>query len=238
MSEPRDPRLRLPPAAALPPSLKARVLADAPRLGPKLPAPIRPAMIIAGALVWLAVFTLWHGRRDNWSDLPASGSWMVLGEIALAAALSTVVTLSRGSLMLGQPVRRVLWALTVPLVAAGVVMLFVPNARPTPVATFWKETLACDAGVGLAAIPVLALLVYGLRGRILAAPALVGAASGVAAATWGHAIFHWGCPWTDLEHVLYGHVAPAVPLAILGALFAKWLNRLRSVGPRGKAPVR
>jgi hypothetical protein len=222
-------RLPPPPAAALPASLRARVLTHAPRLAKKLPKPLALGVVLVGGACWIALNAYHVGRRDNWGTLPLSASWGVLAEIALAAALSTVVALSRGSLMLGPSVRRLLWSLSVPVVVAAVVALFVPNTTPTPSGGFLRYTLVCDAGAMIIAIPVLVLLVYGQRGRILAAPGLVGAAAGVAAATWGHVILHRGCPWTDLGHLLLGHVAPAIPLAIVGAVFARWLNRARSL---------
>jgi len=222
-------KLPPPPAANLPPSLRARVLTDAPRLAKKLPKPLALGAVLAIGVGWVALNAYHVGRRDNWSALPLSASWGVLGEIALAAALSTVVALSRGSLMLGPSARRILWSSSVPVVAAALVALLVPNTTPTPSGTFLRYTLVCDAGAMIIGIPVLVALVYGQRGRILASPGLVGAVAGVAAATWGHMVLHRGCPWTDLGHVLLGHVAPAIPLAIVGAVFSRWLNRARSL---------
>jgi hypothetical protein len=209
--------------------LRARVLADAQRLAGHVPQPLKLGTVLAIGMCWVAIVTYVIGRRDNWSDLPISASWAVLGEIALAAALSTVVALSRGPLMVGPSARRILWSLSVPVVLAAVVSIFVPNTTPTPSGAFLRYALQCDAGAIVVAIPVLVVLVYGQRGQILASPGFVGAVAGVAAATWGHAILHWGCPYTNLGHTLLGHVAPAIPLAIGGALFARWLNRARSL---------
>jgi hypothetical protein len=222
-------KLPPPPAANLPASLRARVLTDAPRLARKLPKPLALGAVLAIGAGWVAFMAYHAGRRDNWSALPLSASWAVLAELALAAALSTVVALARGSLMLGPSARRILWSLSVPVVAAALVALFVPNTTPTPSGALLRYALACDAGAMIVGIPVLAVLVYGQRGRILASPGLVGAVAGVAAATWGHVVLHWGCPWTDLGHVLLGHIAPSIPLAIGGAVFARWLNRARAL---------
>lgn len=223
-------KLPPPPGAALPPSLRARVLTDAPRLAKRVPKPLAVGVVLAIGVCWVALNAYHVGRRDNWNALPWSASWLMLAELALAAALSTVVALSRGSLMLGPSAQRILWSLSVPLVAAAVVALFVPNTTPAPSGTLLRYALACEAGAMIIAIPVLVVLVYGQRGRILASPGLVGAVAGVAAATWGHVILHRGCPWTDLGHLLLGHVAPAIPLAIGGAVFSRWLNRARSRG--------
>jgi len=223
-------KLPPPPAAILPASLRARVLADAPRLAKKLPKPLALSVVASVGMGWIVLNAYHVGRRDNWSTLPFSASWVVLAELALAAALSTVVALARGSLMLGPSARRILWSLSVPVVATAIIALLVPNTTPTPSGEFVRYALVCDAGATIIGIPVLVLLVYGQRGRILASPGLVGAVAGVAAATWGHVVLHWGCPWTDLGHVIVGHAAPAIPLGIGGAMFARWLNRARSLG--------
>lgn len=216
-----------PPSAAPPASLRARVLADAPRLASNLPKPLAVGAVLAVGAGWIVLSASHVGRRDNWSTLPFTASWVVLAEIALVAALSTVVALARGSLMLGPSARRILWSLSAPVVATAIIALLVPNTTPTPSGEFLRYTLVCDAGVMIIGIPVLLLLVYGQHGRILASPGLVGAAAGVAAATWGHVVLHWGCPWTDLGHLILGHAAPSIPLAIGGAVFARWLNRTR-----------
>jgi hypothetical protein len=222
----------LPPPLALhpPASLRARVLADAPRLGDQLPKPLPLSVVLGAGGCWIALYAYVVGRRDNWSGLPSSASWALLAEIALAAALTTVVALSRGPHMVGPSARWILGSLSVPVVLLALVALLVPNTTPTPDDAFLRFTLRCDAGATLIAIPVLVVLVYGERGRVFASPAFVGAVAGVAAATWGHAILHWGCPWTDFRHVLLGHVVPSIPLALGGALFARTLNRSRSLG--------
>jgi len=222
-------KLPSPPTATLPPSLRARVLVDAPGVEKRLARPLALRVVVAIALCWLAIVAHRLGRRDNWNALPLSASWAVVGELALAASLSTIVALSRGSLMLGPSARRILWSLSIPVLTIAIVALFVPNTTPTPRGAFLRYTLACDAGAVSIAIPVLVALVYGQRGRILASPGLTGAVAGVAAATWGQAILQRECPWTDVGHVLLGHVAPSIPLAIGGALFARWLSRARSL---------
>jgi len=192
-------------------------------------------LVVALVVLWVAAFAFWHGRRPNWSALPASATWVALVELAVSAALVSVVSMTRGPLMLGPPARRVLLALTVPaLGAAALALLQVPGAEPSPHATFWSHALACEAGVGLAAVPLVVFLVSAQRGRTLASPGGVGAVAGAAAATWGHAILHWGCRWTDLGHLFVGHVVPVIPLAIGGALFSRWFHRARPTNETGR----
>jgi hypothetical protein len=131
--------------------------------------------------------------------------------------------------MLGPATRRILWALSAPVAAVAFAAVVIPNTTPTPNSAFLQTTLRCDAGVLIVALPLLVLLVYGQRGRLLPARGFVGALAGVAAATWAQVPLHWACPWTDLPHTLLGHVAPAIPLAIVGAVLARWLDRARSL---------
>jgi hypothetical protein len=133
--------------------------------------------------------------------------------------------------MVGPPVRRVLWSLSIPVLATVTLALFVPSTRPSPAGAFVSTALACDVAITIVAAPILVLLLLGQRGRFLTSPVLVGAGAGVAAATVGHAVLHWGCPWTDLAHLVSGHVLPSVPLALLGAVCARYLHR-SSLGPR------
>jgi hypothetical protein len=225
MSDPKP--VPPPPAAPLPAALRARVLAEVPRRAAKLPKPLGVTAIVGAGAAWVALFASLHGRRANWGDLPPAASWMALGQLALVAALSTLAALARGALMFGPPARRVAAALSASAVVAAAVALAAPNTTPTPRDSFWAETLACEAGIVAVALPLLVLLAFRHRGRVLASPALAGALAGVVAATWGHALLHWGCPWTDAAHVLVGHAAPALPLALGGAAFASWLNRRR-----------
>ncbi len=150
-----------PPSAAPPASLRARVLADAPRLASNLPKPLAVGAVLAVGAGWIVLSASHVGRRDNWSTLPFTASWVVLAEIALVAALSTVVALARGSLMLGPSARRILWSLSAPVVATAIIALLVPNTTPTPSGEFLRYTLVCDAGVMIIGIPV--LLLSGLR---------------------------------------------------------------------------
>jgi hypothetical protein len=215
------------PPVKLPPSLRARVLEDAkPHARPGANA-LAPAVVLGASALWVTAFTLAHGRRDNWAELSPSASWGPLVELAFAAALAALVAISRGAVMVGPKVSRALLVIALPALAAATMPFLVPDLRPTRPGAALGAALACDAGVTIVALPILALLLLGQRGRVLTSPGLVGAVAGVAAATWGHAILHWGCPWTDFGHVLWGHVVPAIPLAIAGALVATRLHRVQ-----------
>jgi hypothetical protein len=217
------------PAAALPPSLRARLLADAARVDDRLPKALAPGVVLGISASWLALLVFRVTRRYNWGSLPLSASWIVLGEIALAATLATMVALSRGPLMLGPSARRMLWSVSIPMLLVTAVAVFVPNTTPTPSQSFLRNTLSCDVGTLIVAVPLLVMLVLGQRARFVPAPSLLGAVAGVASATWAHALLHWACPWTDLQHTLFGHVAPVIPLATGGAILSQWIHRPRAL---------
>ncbi len=211
----------------LPASLKARILADAPKVRPRRGLPLALLGLVATA--WAVTFAVLHGRRSNWSTLPESATWLTLAELAVLAAIVSVTTLARGRTMLGPTARWLFVASTAPVVAfAGVALTTTPAAQPVPPERFLAAAAGCDASVVLAAVPLLALLLWQQRDRILASPGRVGAVAGIAAAAWGHVLLHWSCPWTDLQHVMFGHVLPAIPLAISGAILARWLQRRRT----------
>lgn len=212
----------------LPPGLRARVLEDAKQNERPAPKSLGLPLVLGGCAAWIVLFGVLHGARDNWHELSASAAWFPLGELLFASALATSVAVAQGALMVGPPVRRALAMFASPAIAGATLLALVPNVRPTPPGAFLATTLTCDAGITIVAVPVLALLVYAQRGRVLTSPRLVGAVAGLAAATWGHAILHWGCAFTDIGHLFWGHVVPSIPLAIFGAYLSDRLQRPRS----------
>jgi hypothetical protein len=207
------------------------VLEDARRGARRATRPLGVLVVVGLGALWVVLFAVWHGRRDNWHDLTTAAAWIPLVELVLAGGLGAAVSLSPGALMVGPPVRRVAWSLSVPVIATATLALVLQSTRPSPVGAFVATALACDVAVMMVAAPILALLLLGQRGRLLTSPVLVGAGAGVAAATFGHAVLHWACPWTDLAHLVWGHVLPSVPLALLGAVSARYLH-LTSLGRR------
>lgn len=220
----------------LPPGLRARVLEDAKRNPKPAPKGLGRPIVLVGSVVWVVLSGVLHGARDNWHELPTAAAWVPLAELVVASALATAVAIAQGAFMVGPPVRRALAVLAIPVVAAATLLLLVPNLRPTPTGAFFATTLPCDAGITMVAVPVLALLVFAQHGRVLTSPRLVGAVAGIAAATWGHAILHWGCPFTDAGHIFWGHVVPSVPLAVFGAYLSDRFQKAPpSVTPKNDA---
>ncbi len=230
MSEPRtseDPRF------ALPASLRARVL------GGVAATPAPPAArnlvryaLLAAAIAWVGLRAWLEQPRADWDALPASASWAALADAVFVAALVSALALSRGRAMVGPSARALLLAALAPVViTATVLLLAVPTAATDAAsiaaggASFWPAALRCGAGALAVGVPVTLLLVAAQRKLVFASPALVGAAAGIAAASWAHAILHWGCPIAGAGHVVVGHALPTVPLAVLGALVGWWVDR-------------
>jgi hypothetical protein len=224
---PEDQRL------ALPASLRARVLGDvAAAPAPRAARNVGRYGLLAAGIAWIALRAWLEQQRPDWEALPASASWAPLVDALLVAALVSVLALSRGKAMVGPSARALLLATLAPVViTATVLLLAVPTAATDAAslaaggASFWPAALRCGSGALAVGVPVTLLLVAAQRRLVFASPALVGAAAGIAAASWAHAILHWGCPIAGAGHVMVGHALPTVPLAALGALVGWWIDR-------------
>jgi len=232
---PADPRLA-PPA-----SLRARVLGDVAAAPAPRGSRVVPYAALAAVIVWVALRAWLEHRRADWEALPASASWAPLADAVFVACLVSVLALSRGKTMVG-PSARALWAATLaPIVITATVLLLAVSTAATDAASlaaggasFWPSALRCGSGALAVGIPVTLLLVAARRKLVFASPALVGAAAGIAAGSWAHAILHWGCPIAGAGHVMIGHALPTLPLAALGALVGWMVDRraLRTFTPR------
>jgi len=198
---------------SLPPSLRARVLADARNVAPR--RRLGPATAAIAIAIVSVVFLLWHGRRPSWD----ATAWVLLVELSATASLVSVVAVARGSILVGPSAGALRLAFVAPLVAFGLVLLLQAGAPPPE--RFWRTAAVCDATALLVGAPLLGVLLATRRGTFLLAPRLVGVAAGLAAGAWAHALLHWGCPFTHAGHVVLGHVLPSLPLAIAGAFALK-----------------
>ena len=221
---------------ALPAALRARVLSDiAARPVPRGHASLGRSVLLAAALLWIVVRAWLEHQRADWNALPPSASWAPLVDAILIATLVSALALSRGKAMVGASARA-LWAaaLAPVVITATVLLLAIPGAATDEAsaaaggASFWHGVLSCGSGALAIGIPVTLLLVAAQRRLLLASPALVGAAAGIAAASWAHAVLHWACPIGGAGHIVVGHALPTVPLAAFGAL-AGWLLDRRAL---------
>jgi hypothetical protein len=137
--------------------------------------------------------------------------------IAVAATWAGV---SRGRSMLGRPAGWLVGVVALTPVAllavwAGVAMVWPSILHDTSGA---RETVICDVvTISFSIGPLLAF--NALRKRTdPVTPRLTGAAIGTAAAAWGAIALHLVCAWTAPLHIVLGHVAPVVLVALAGAL--------------------
>jgi hypothetical protein len=207
---------------SLPPTLRERVLADAAKTKPRKLLRTRTIFLAAAALI--IAFASIHGRRANWADLPSA--WVTLAELALTSLLVSFVAIARGPHLVGPTARSIRLGLAAPAIALSLYLAIAsPGICPAPPDRFWTATAACDVSALLLGLPLVIVFLVAHRGAVVVSRRLVGAVAGVAAASWSHAVLHWGCPFTDVMHITIGHALPCVPLAIAGALLGDRLLR-------------
>jgi hypothetical protein len=204
----------------LPPELRDRVLAAVERE----PVPsravgarrrVRAVVIGFGSLLaTLAVLGVRPHDRPHGYVAALFFAWL---PIAAAASWAGV---SRGRSMLGRPAGWLVGVVALTPVAllavwAGVAMVWPSTLHDSSGA---RETLICDVvTLSFSIGPLLAF--NALRKRTdPVTPHLTGAAIGTAAAAWGAVALHLVCAWTAPLHILLGHVAPVVFVALVGAL--------------------
>jgi hypothetical protein len=235
MSEPSKPMTapHVTPRAPLPPGLRARILADAAARPASTGGTTRLLALVVAGMLWVALRASLEGVREDWTALPASATWLPLVDAVATAMLVTALSLSRGRSMVG-PSARALWsaALAPALISLTVILLAVRSEATEAAALaafggrYWAAITTCETEAMVVGVPVTLLLVAAQRRLVFASPALLGAAAGIAAGSWSHAILHRACPMgSDAGHVLLGHAAPTLPLAALGALAAWALDR-------------
>jgi hypothetical protein len=223
--------------SALPPDLKARVMQAA----RATPSPTRAAartlswlvlpssVIVAGSL-YFAFGGPDHGAgRAAWFYVASSLGW------AAVAALSTWSVLARGRAATGRPTS-VLWAIAAGTPAALFALMFA-LVLMEPTATLVHPERVGYRCFGLtvaaAAFPLLALL-FVRRGSDAVHPVANGAALGAACGASAGVMVEMWCPVATPAHVAFGHVAPIVLLAALGAALGMRVLAIRAK-PRATA---
>ncbi len=221
--------------------LKARVL----RAAALEAAPTRPVtrarvflVAITGVVIALAIFSGWMGGvhfGDARHGVPERSPLFVAGTFlgwTAIAATATWLAFTRPT-MLG---RRRAWLLSLCVLTPAALfawMLLCHLQMPTALA--WvpaRPGLKClSFTIAMAAFPLVALAYVG-RERNPRAAASGGAARGVAIGALAGSLVDLWCPITGPAHVLVGHIAPLVVLALLGALVGQMLTAVRFKAPR------
>jgi hypothetical protein len=221
---------RLPTPA---PDLRERILAAArAEASPtKAEARRRLARIVAlGFALEIAIFlyagAVYRGNRPDW--LMASTT---VG-VTIIAAIATCLSYGRGRSMLGRP-RVLLLAIValVPLLLVGWTGAMDEGATPFQVGYGdAAATLSCFRLTLLLSIGPAVALLWARRATDPVHPRTSAAALGIAAGAWGTVAMSLLCTTENVTHVAFGHVLPAVVLAVLGSWIGARLLSLRA-GP-------
>ncbi len=219
-----------PPMPALPPELRDRVLAAVQRE----PVPSRAvgarrrvrAVVIGfgsllASLAYLGVRP--HGRPHGYVAA------LVLAWLPIAA-VATWAGVGRGRSMLGRPAGWLAAVVALTPVALLSVWAGIAVAWPSTLhdASGVRQHVVCDVATLLFSIgPLLAFSVL-RRGTDPVTPALTGAAIGTAAAAWGAIALHLVCGFTAPMHIVLGHLAPVVLVALAGAALTSRRVAIRS----------
>jgi len=211
--------------------LKARIL-DAARAMPSATRDasrvfawlVLPSSLIVAMALFFAFDGLNHGRgRPLWFYLASSIGW------AAVASLSMWGALVRGASAIGRP-RAWLLAVAIGTPAVLFAMMFGLAVVHPEVTALHPERLGLKClglTVAAAAFPLLALALM-RRGSDPVHPIATGAALGAACGASAGVMVEMWCPVAATRHVVVGHVAPMVVMAILGAILGGRIMAMRS----------
>lgn len=198
----------------------------------RVPSPTRAdrwlpsaAWAAVAALAMAAALVAWGGPRHGAGRPGSVGLLVVLGVVALAAAVTWWSLPSRRSMLPPSDGRLLAVALGVPLLVGGWLIGWhaaYDDPFSTPGIRCMELTLAA------AAVPFAALLATGPR-FAPSRPWLAGAAAGSVSGAWAAVVVELWCPLAHPVHVVRGHVLPIVALAAAGALLGNWLLRPRRI---------
>lgn len=216
--------------------LKARILANA-RATPSSTRGsshlhawlVLPSSIIVAAALFFAFDGLHHGRgRTPWFFWASCVGW------AAVAALSMWGAFARGRSAIGRS-RALLLAVALGTPALLFAMMF-GLAGAHPEVTFVHPERIGFKCLGLtvaaAVFPLVALALV-RQGSDPVHPVATGAALGSACGASAGVMVEMWCPVANPQHVVVGHIAPIVLMAILGANLGARLIAMRARAPRG-----
>jgi len=214
---------------SLSPELKGRVLGEVAQVpSPTLreAARFRAWASFGAVTASLAIFLARGGLRLT--DRPWSLALLTCAGTALVAAVGAHRLMTRGGQMAGRSSRS-LWFAAVGATATfvawklGVSQLY-GHTAPWPTRPGFRclvVSLSCGAPLLMAAVLV--------AGRMLPLrPAMTGAALGTGVGLMAAVLVDLWCPVAYLPHLLLGHVAPLVVLALAGAVLLPWWRARRA----------
>ncbi|HEY8040806.1 MAG TPA: NrsF family protein [Polyangiaceae bacterium] len=189
---------------------------------------VLPSSVIVAASLFFALGGVQNGQgRPMWFYLASSLGW------GAVAALSTWGALGRGASATWRT-RSILVAVAIGTPAVLFAMMFAFATADPELTQVHPERLGLKClglTVAAATFPLLSLLAV-RRGSDPVHPAATGAALGAACGASAGVMVEMWCPVSELRHVAFGHIAPIVLLALVGAALGSRVLGMRARGRR------
>jgi hypothetical protein len=189
---------------------------------------VLPSSVIVAAALFFAFDGVSHGQgRPLWFYVASSIGW------AAVASLSMWAALARGASAVGRP-RPWLLAVAIGTPAVLFAMMFALAVAYPEVTALHPERLGLKClglTVAAAAFPLLALALM-RRGSDPVHPLATGAALGAACGASAGVMVEMWCPVAAPRHIVVGHVAPMLVMAIIGAMLGA---RIIAIRPRAQS---
>lgn len=207
-------------------SLRERILAEAAATKSRTRSEGRRRAVLiytVAALVGLPLFFYWGGFGHTAGRPVPLTAGLSVGALLLAIAAASVAWW-RGKSQIGRSQTALLAiAILVPIVTY--VWMVSWNGRY--VEPFHRVGYRCFAMTIASGSPLLIAALW-LRKRTIAVhPVAGGAALGAAAGAFGGVTVDLWCPLTNSAHVLVGHVAPIILLALVGMIAGRFVLAIR-----------
>ncbi len=196
----------------------------------------RPAREQAAAVLFCAAWALLVvGVIGPRADLPALPALRLyaggLAWVLVVVAAVAVVTWPAGRQVLPHPGLVRLATIVLPILAAAAALLLLADApgrtlEADPADAPLRIAHCLGSGLGIALLPLGVILVRA-RNRLIARPRWTGALVGVAAGSLSALVLHFACAYGGARHLLAGHGGALLVGALLGALVAPLVARLR-----------
>jgi hypothetical protein len=195
-------------------------------------APVRPrlaAAATAGGLVTLGLVALWLGFRPDLSHAPMTRMFWTKALYTSLLGVAGFLAVDRLARPAGSPRRGLMLAACVFafLVLAGAwqMMAATPADRmPMLMGASWR---VCPGNIFTLAIPILAIVLYVVRGLAPTRLSLAGAACGLFAGGLAATVYGLHCPEHTMAFVALWYSLGVALAAALGAILGPWALRWR-----------
>jgi hypothetical protein len=207
-------------------SLREKILAQAAATKSRTRSEGRRRAVLAytvAALLGLPLFFYWGGFGHTEGRPVSLTAGMSAGALLLATAAASVAWW-RGKSQVGRT-QTALLAIAILVPIATYVWMVSWHGRYTE--PFQRVGYRCFAMTIASGAPLLGAALWLRKHTIAVHPVAGGAALGAAAGAFGGITVDLWCPLTNSAHVLVGHVAPIVLLALCGMIAGRFVLAIR-----------